>query len=449
MKKVLDIITVCIAGFALFSCSPKQDNYFDQSASERSSQNIEMVKKLLTSAPNGWRMEYYGDATYGGYNVMVKFDGTNATIGSEKIADAHKAGIGSDGKVITTTSHYTVNQSQGTIVSFDEYNETFHFFSQPNNPTYGTKDEGFGGDFEFRVMSASSEMIELRGKKHEAKVLMYPIDENTSWESIIENAENTEKFMSSRSYILEGEGVGEGITATTSYRTLIFTYTDANGNKQTVVAPYIVTEDGYTFYREIDIEGTKLNGLLKGTTDEYFVFANNESLKLETYLATLAESLQTGMWFISYSRVGDFCRPAWDNFKEKLKTATKQKTEATLYYAFMGMYTNKLGLHMAAGADEIYEGIKVEPLNDEGDLVRISWSTDQNSAGKTYYQKHGLKAVIEGFYGTNERGKVPGRTYKLTCDYQRKPAYITLTDVDEPTNVITLLSDQVNYPFDN
>jgi hypothetical protein len=42
-----------------------------------------------------------------------------------------------------------------------------------------------------------------------------------------------------------------------------------------------------------------------------------------------------------------------------------------------------------------------------------------------------------------------GRSFKLTYDNLRHPSYITLTDKNEPTNIITLVRDQVNYPFDN
>lgn len=174
MKK--NIFYFLIAGLAVMAfsaCSLKEDESFAESASQRSGENIAAVQKLLYAAPNGWLMEYYGNLSFGGYNVMVKFEGDQATVASEKWGYNHKAGLDDSGNAITTTSHFKMEQSMGTILSFDEYNETLHYFSMPNNPdyTYDTAD-GLYGDFEFRVMKASQDSIILRGKKHNNKIVM-------------------------------------------------------------------------------------------------------------------------------------------------------------------------------------------------------------------------------------------------------------------------------------
>ena len=155
------------------ACSLKEDDSFAESASQRSGDNITAVQKVLYTASNGWLMEYYGDLNMGGYNIMVKFEGENATFASEKWGDSHKAGLDADGKCITTTSHFKLEQSMGTVISFDEYNETFHYYSMPANPdyTYDTAD-GLYGDFEFRVMKATNDSIILRGKKHNNKIII-------------------------------------------------------------------------------------------------------------------------------------------------------------------------------------------------------------------------------------------------------------------------------------
>ena len=133
---------------AFSACSLKEDDTFDEQASQRSEAHIAEVQKVLYTAPNGWLMEYYGALGFGGYNVMVKFDGSNATFASEKWGPSHVAGIGADGKCVTTTSHFKIEQSMGTVISFDDYNETFHYYSMPNNPDYNyDKDEGLYGDF--------------------------------------------------------------------------------------------------------------------------------------------------------------------------------------------------------------------------------------------------------------------------------------------------------------
>ena len=441
--------TFCVA-LAFTSCELKDDKeYFPENAAQRSETNIENVMKVLQSAPNGWLMEYYGNLGYGGFNVMVKFVGDQATVASEQIGPNHKAGIGDDGKVVTSTSHFKLEQSMGTILSFDDYNPTFHYFSMPNNPdAIGDTSEGMYGDFEFRVMKCTPDSIVLSGKKHQNRIYMLPIPQGKAWEDIIKEAEETEFYMSSRYYNLEGSDIRPNDTTevevVSSGRCLVFTYKDSTKLTQTVVAPYIVNKDGFEFYNSVNVNGYELDGLVKGDTDEYFLFKNNPNLRLATAMPTLVESLTSGTWFIRHSTLGEYAQPKWDAMLDKLKTAGKNKTEIKIYRAMLGLYTNKLGVHMLAGSDSPYYGLSTSNVNEAGNQVTLKWLPSQsNRDGRDYYQKYGWDNAIEAFFGTR------GRTFKLSTDYARKPTYITLTDIDEPTNVITVWADESYYMDDN
>ena len=96
MKKIYSILAATVITTVFSACSLKEDPIFDKSASLRSDENIEAVRTVLQSASNGWLMEYYGGLSFGGYNVMVKFDGDKATVASEKWGANHVAGIGAD-----------------------------------------------------------------------------------------------------------------------------------------------------------------------------------------------------------------------------------------------------------------------------------------------------------------------------------------------------------------
>jgi len=348
---------------------------------------------------------------------------------------------------VTSTSHFKLEQSMGTILSFDDYNPTFHYFSMPNNPDgIGDTSEGMYGDFEFRVMKCTPDSIVLSGKKHQNRIYMLPIPADKTWESYITDAEETESYMASRYYTLEGPDRKDtvDIHVESSGRCLVFTYKDSTNLTQTVVAPYIVNKDGFEFYTAVNVNGYELDGLLKGDTDEYFVFKNNPNLRLATALPTLVESLTTGTWYIRHSSLGDYARPKWDAMLEPLKTAGKNKTEIKIYRAMLGLYSNKLGIHMLAGNDSPYYGFSTSDVNEAGDQVTLKWMSSQNNRdGRDYYQKYGWKDAMEPFFGAR------GRTFKLSCDYPRKPTYITLTDVNEPTNVITIWADASYYMDDN
>ena len=446
MKKIYQLLFAAVAMTVLSACSMKEDAIFDESASQRVDENTEAVRTVLKSAQNGWLMEYYGSLSFGGYNVMVKFDGDQATVASEKWGNNHVAGIdATTGKCITTTSHYKMEQSMGTILSFDEYNATLHYYAMPNNPdySYDTAD-GLYGDFEFRVMKATADSVILRGKKHNNKIVMTPIPAGKTWESIIKEAEETEQYMSSRSYTLAGEDMpaGKVITATSNggYRSFVFEYRDSFDQKQTVVAPYIVKADGFYFYREVDVDGIILDGLLKGTTDEYFVFRNNPKLQLDTEMPTLAESIVGSNWYQLYGSVGELAKPYWDAMLEQLKTYGKNKEEVKIYTATIGLTSeDKLACSMSTSTDAPLWGFTLEVLNDQGTRVKFNqYSTTKNKAG-TAYRKIGWDKVLNCIYG---------HTFDLTCDYQRRPSWIKMSDINDPKNVITIYSTPMYFMED-
>ena len=451
MKKIYYFVVACSALLVLNACSLKEDNDFDVPASQRSEENIASVEKVLKAAPNGWLMEYYGNLSFGGYNVMVKFEGETATFGSEKWGSNHAAGIAADGKVITTSSHFKLEQSMGTVLSFDEYNETFHYYSMPNNPdyTYDTA-EGLSGDFEFRVMKASADSVILRGKKSNNRIVMTPIPADKTWESYITEAAETIDFMTSRSYTLAGEGYKDTTTVTVtnngSYRCLIFTYNDSTAQKQTVAAPYIVKKDGYYFYNPVEVNGITLDGLERGTNDGIYQFRNNTQLQLESFLPTMAENLTTANWYLLHGGLGEYATPKWDAMMEKLKTAGKNKTEIKIYTATFGLTADgKLAASMSTSTDAPYQMFTVRDISEDGTQLTIrinSSSSSANRAGKDYKSKYGWSDALEAFWGRS------GRTFSLSCDNQRRPTYMKLTDINEPTNVIMLYTTPMYFMED-
>ena len=54
---------ICVVG-VLAACTPKVDDYFEQSASARLKSNIDRAYQILRSAPNGWEFEYIPAPTW-------------------------------------------------------------------------------------------------------------------------------------------------------------------------------------------------------------------------------------------------------------------------------------------------------------------------------------------------------------------------------------------------
>lgn len=446
MKKTLYSLFVLLMGAASFvACSPEVDDLFDQSSSERYQTTMKNTRDVLIAAPNGWRMEYYGTTSYGGYNVFMKFTEDSVTIASEQVGASQKAGLDENGNAITCTSHYEFEQSQGVVLTMNEYNELFHYFSDPANTDQGaTQGDGFGGDFEFRVISACADSVILEGKKHQGNIKMYPMPTDMTWGQYIQKVEETDTYMASRSYQFDVDDRKDTVSVTTRFRQLYFTYYNNEGTIEQTLAPYIVTPDGYKFYKNITVKGIELSGFDKGTTDEYFFATGHNNVRIWTYVPTLAETLTEGMWFITYDDLGSYAQSYWDTLLEKLGKASADGTRNRLYWALLGTYNNRIGFHMQAGGDYTYQILTFD-ANDEGTEVTIKWSSSSNNktgTNRNYYNRYGVKEAIEPFCKGSR-----GRTFTITADNNRKPTYLILTDKEEPTNVIKLWEDQKSYPF--
>lgn len=431
------------------ACKQEVGELFPTSSSERMDAYVKNVKDVLEAAPNGWYAEYYASLSYGGYTVFMNFENGTATLAGEKLGSNHVAGVDDNGELITIKSKYKVDQSMGAILSFNNYNDVFHYFAEPKNPDgYGDSGDGLSGDFEFRVLSACKDSVILEGKKHQAKVKMFPVKEGDTWQQIYNDVVQMDKDMASRSYNIKKNGEPLGITVVASSRNLVFEYKTEDDVTERVALPYIVTRDGYKFYRTYEVKGEKFTGFTYDA-DGYHKEVNNPNLVLETQTLTPFEHITGSMWFITYDNLGAFAQPYWDTFKTALEKAGPDNKKATLYWAIIGKYNGKTGYHMNAGGDQATIGFSITQEKVEGEpegtVIKLKYnSSDSNKAGTNFYDKHGLKEALKPFIGNT---KTSTRTFKVTTDNERRPTYLLLTDTKEPTNVIKLLADEVYYPF--
>lgn len=153
-------ILLCAVPMLLTSCLKDQDDVFDESSSSRMQQTLANTKEILKGAANGWVIDYYAgiDAAYGGYAFAVKFDEQTCTASSERKPEA-------------CTSYYKLTTDNGPVLTFDTYNEVLHDMATPSKNKY----EGMNSDFEFLVLSATPEMIVLKGKKTQNIMRMFPL----------------------------------------------------------------------------------------------------------------------------------------------------------------------------------------------------------------------------------------------------------------------------------
>lgn len=449
MRKISYLFALLVSFIAFNACTSDVDNYFPESAPERATKTVAEVKKILQEAPNGWRMEYYGDMTYGGYNVLCQFKGDSVQIASEKAGKNHEAGLDASGNLITETSlaHYSVNQSMGVVISFDTFNKLFHYFADPKNEDYGEAGTGFGGDFEFRVLKYSPDSIQLQGLKHGDRIMLYPMKADMDWASYLKEVENVKNYMASSSYTLlaDNDTLAE-VTQYGDYHSLIFQYPDSTGEMKAYAYPYIITPEGYKFYREIEIGGKKFTNFSKDfndATDERFYPQGDPSICLETVVPPVVDAFQKGQWFFSASKVSPESEGAWNDFMEAIKTAANGK-EAILYQAMIGTYNNKFGFHAWLSSDYLYVELTIRDPNEEGNEIALQYNRNSptNKAAQVFMKSYKLTPVLKTFSALNNKLRLT-----LETDNPRKPTYMKLIQVKKPENVLELSATQIMYPF--
>ena len=164
LNKIFITIGLAVTAMSLQSCLKDQEDFFDESSSERLQAVLENTKAILTSSENGWAFDYYPDRnlSYGGYVYALKFDDKKVTVRCEISASEAE------------TSFYKLTTTNGPVLSFDSYNSLMHFFATPSSSEY----EAMDGDFEFMIMDATEDLVTLRGVRTGNTMYLHRLDQD-------------------------------------------------------------------------------------------------------------------------------------------------------------------------------------------------------------------------------------------------------------------------------
>lgn len=434
----LSFIICHLFSAALVSCS-NNDDWEDPAI--RVSETMQTYESVLKGAANGWVMAYYGNTDFGGFNVLCKFGENNqVTIANEF--------FGTD---TTAVSHYKLEQSGGIILSFDEYNELFHFFADPINPEgfgYGTSD-GFGGDMEFRVVTATTDSVVLRGKKHGARVVLTPMAQGMKWSDYLTKVKEVATVMQRGYYHMVAGKDSLRMKADKIYRTMTYRTTNEEGEALTVIAPYIVTAQGISFYEPVEFAGKTVKGFAYKPSATTYEQLDGGGVTLAKFVAPVNEQLLDGEWYITSEGLGTYASRYWKRFCNFMLSEYDLK----IYYAYLGSMRNYFGLSVgpvsATSPDGIYTAECRFDYELEGDDIIKIWfdeeSFDDIGNGEVFYFEGGhLDYAVLPFASTDQSRP---RVFKVETDNINMPTYIRLIDQEEENNVITLYPEETYYPF--
>jgi hypothetical protein len=430
MKKIFGSLFL-LAVFILAACSPQEDDIFGESSAVRIDATLKADNDILTGAANGWLMQYFPQSSraYGGYNVLVKFEDGRVTVAGEL-----------DDPDATAASLYTLKQSAGPVLSFDEYNDIFHFFSDPSYNIGAGPGKGLEGDFEFLILKATADTVKLKGRKTGNIVIMTPFAKtgSSSWADYIEILQDADATMTFRlfNYLINGKTIPVSV----SDRTLTFTYENADGQEISVTVPYIITPTGYQLYEPEEIDGLTVSGFTFDAVTETFSAVEDGNAILVPIIPPLNQTFISGNWFFAYSQMGSWTKLNWDVVKNIYATSPNVAGERLLY-AYMGTADGNLAFIFNSSG---YTGSLYYNKTLVGDdKITLQFAMAGGGNGVWYHNYAGFANLL------NPLGYSSARTFTLTTDNLSFPSWIRLTDDANPNNWMLLSATQVNYPFDN
>ena len=406
MKKTYRLLFALTALVFTASCTPEVEDAFDKPSPDRIAEAISETKDILTAAPNGWKMAYQGSGGFGGFNILCKFDKED-NVFCEEESDHAKA-----------TSHYTVQQGQGVLLSFDSFNAALHKYSDPvgkiNGKSVGKDGKGFQGDFEFRVMSCTKDSIVLEGRKHGDRVVMTPMPEDLTWDSFFTQIATVASGMSSERYniIIDKDTLPARMNLHTLHTT------DKNG--KAVAIPFIYTPQGIEVLKADSLNGRKLTAFTYSTDDKW-VDPNDKSIMLSPRDITPLEAFFSDNWTIN---VGYSSTAEMNVWKAAAAYAASKNMEiVTVYFSttpgFLSLssyvgedWGNLRTLYSTSGKDQItIKGFRPNPKG-----------TANERNGAVFYNQYKLKDIANTFLVNGQ-----ATDYTLSIDNPKHPLWLRMT----------------------
>lgn len=441
---------LCAVFAAFTSCKNEVEDVFDKTATERINTALISYNDILKSAPNGWIIYFYGSQQYGGYNVLMKFhDDATATIASERISN--------NGVFPSERSHYKLEQSAGVVLSFDEYNSIFHYFSDPVNPEgIGTNGVGFGGDLEFRIIKATNERIDLLGKKTLNRMVMVPMPAGMEWNDYLNKIKEIESDMSAANVYVSVNGDSIPTATNSPYRRFTFTLNE-DGNITTKTAPYVVTLEGYKFYSKVTLNGKEVEQFTYLPNTMEYPESSDNSVQLRLVVPALNQQLVDGWWYLYEGGMSAANAELWKTYARTVSAS--QPTWTFLRYVQIGLYESSKTFGLT-GTNSYNHHYNIKYTLEGDNKIKFEQVTNFAGLNGAYFLRYygaTLAPCIAQFTvvhynasdGTllNSGGTTVGEphTFTLETDNQKAPSYIKMTREDGEVFIVTPTAK--SYPF--
>lgn len=282
MKHIFIAIVCLLGSMSLQSCLHDDKEFFDESAANRIECTVENTQKILESSENGWQLHYFTGKgmTGGGYTFLMKFANGKVTVaGDTAVASPTER----------ATSSYTVDRSMGPVLSFNTYNDIFHFLGEPSY----SEIEGDQGDWEFVITKLTEDSVFVRGKKWENEMVFTRMPADLDWTSYLNSIADVQKRLGVNYSVGNSSDASKMVEINSSKRRIL----SRSANGQIVEQPFYVTPTGIHAVNEpVVLEGNVVQDFLVSKTGVLSA-KDNEALTLNAYVPGIDAWL--GEWTLS------------------------------------------------------------------------------------------------------------------------------------------------------
>lgn len=397
----------------LTSCLKEQEDLFEKPASIRVAEYLDNVKSVLTSSENGWVLNYYPDRaqSYGGIVYTLKFDDQNVTVGTEIADDITE----------TIKSAYILDNEDGPCIAFDTYNEYLHYFATPTGSSGAGGYEAYDGDFIFIIMNVSEDKNTIKLKGNRSGNIMYMHRLTSDPTEYVKGVINTQNTMPTNYTCQIG---GENIDVSLSSGQAVFA-----GDQTDASTAFIYTPTGVEFYEpitinDIEITGVKNNGEASTTTS-----LGTDPVEMTVVWLPLNQVFVNNDWYLSYSNLSEYTQTFFDS----AIAGSQSEGEEISMMAFT-LQDDVFCLYFQSGKYGGALAFDVEYIGEN--QVKLTYNAENNLGDGTWYYKNA---------GYNKLIDVLQTTFTLESNSKVRPTVITLTDNNNPDNVINVVSGGIGF----
>jgi hypothetical protein len=216
-----------------------------------------------------------------------------------------------------------------------------------------------------------------------------------------------------------------------------YTYTPTSGTEAvegSVAMCY--TDTGANFYEPVEIDGVTYEGLVFDSANTCLKTADGKIVINQVY-PPLNQLFLLGNWFIKYSALGSYAQRYFNTVKSSLTAIGEE-----LQYAFLGtMLYPQFGFQFISSGygGALYFAYELTGENQ----ITLQFAMAGGGDGVWYHNNANFAYALYPF------GYSSAKTFTLTADDEKKPTQITMTEVGNEVNTITLFAAQIAYPFNN